>query len=291
MNVRDLLARLAPKAGPSEQLARLAATLGVGAGELAPFHFGPRYHYRPFTVAKSDGRRRDILAPSVALKALQRRLLDGLLERLPAHHCATAFRRDHSVVTNARRHSRQTLVATVDLCDFFPSTRAGRVRRFFAGQGYRGDALEALLRLCVYRGGLPQGAPTSPCLSNLVNVGLDRHLFDLAVRSGAVYTRYGDDLTFSWRTECVPGGFQVAVEECLRRAGYAVQPLKGWNVRRIEERPVVTGLVLTGGGRVRVPWPTRWRAWRWRWRAAWSSDSAVIAKAQGYAAWLRMVRR
>jgi hypothetical protein len=291
MNLRELLAQLPAAGGRSEELAPLARILGLRPDEVASFRLGPRYHYRPFTVAKRDGRRRDILAPSPALKALQRRLLDGLLGPLPVHICAIAFRRDQSVVTNARRHIFRTLVATVDLCDFFASTRAWRVRRFFAGPGYRGDAPDALMRLCVYRGGLPQGAPTSPYLSNLVNYGLDLRLWHLAGRSAAVYTRYGDDLTFSWNAERLPDGFRVAVEEHLAAAGYAVQPLKGWRVSRIEERPRVTGLVLTPGGGIRVPWPGRWRAWWWRWRALWSNSPAVRAKAEGYAAWLGMVHR
>ncbi len=291
MNAWTSLRRLLPAGGPSAQLARLADALGVQAGELAALRTGPRYHYRPFTVAKGDGRQRDVLAPSPALKALQRRLLHRVLAPLPVHYAATGFRPGRSPVTNARWHAHQTLIATVDLRDFFASTRAGRVRHFFAGRGWDGEALGVLMRLCVHRGGLPQGAPTSPCLSNLVNVGLDGRLWHLAAWNGATYTRYADDLTFSWRAGRVPGGFREAVEDCLSAAGYAVQPLKGWRVSRVEERPRVTGLVLTGAGGVRVPWPVRWRAWCWRWRAWWSADEAARAKAAGYAGWLRAVRR
>lgn len=290
MSAWDPLIRLFPATGPSPQLASLAGILAVEADELASLRLGARYHYRHFEIAKGDGRPRGIAAPSAALKALQRRLLDRLLAPLPVHDNATAFRRGHSVVVNARRHAHQTLIATVDLCDFFGATRAGRVRRFFARQGWEGAALQALMRLCVYRDGLPQGAPTSPCLSNLVNVGLDQRLSDLAARTGALCTRYGDDLTFSWRAARMPDGFRNAVEDALAAAGYAVQPAKGWRVSRIEERPRITGLILTGAGGVRVPWPARWRAWWWRWRAWWSASKAVRAKAAGFAGWLRMVR-
>src|SRR4051794_34519368 len=158
---------------PSEQAQRLAGILGVDAGELASIHLGARFHYRPFTITKPDGRERRLLAPSPALKMLQRRLLDRYLARLPVHACATAFRPGSSIVRNARAHARQTLIATADLRDFFESTGAARVRAFFVKQGWRGEELQVLMRLCVYRNGLPQGAPTSPCLSNLVNLPLD----------------------------------------------------------------------------------------------------------------------
>ena len=284
-SLRTLLAPPAP-----EQVRRLAGLLGIEPAELAAVRMGPRYHYRPFTLAKRDGRERRILAPSPALKQLQRRLLDQYLYELPVHPFATAFRPDFSIVENARLHAYATVVATVDLRDFFESTSASRVRRFFARQGWQGEALAALMRLCVYRNGLPQGAPTSPCLSNLVNVSLDGRLHQLAAQSQGYYTRYGDDLTFSWRTGTMPGGFQAAVEDHVRAAGYEIQPCKGWRVSSIRERPRVTGLVLAGNGRLRVPWALRWHIWRLRWRSWWSGEEGAAARLAGYAGFLRMVR-
>src|SRR5687767_12004061 len=139
MNMFEPLTRLFPAslrslmtpARSSEQAGRLAGILKVPVGELASIRMGPRYHYRPFSIAKRDGRERRLLAPSPALKTLQRRLYDDYLASLPAHACATAFRSGLSIVDNARRHARQTLIATLDLRDFFESTRAGRVRAFF----------------------------------------------------------------------------------------------------------------------------------------------------------------
>lgn len=195
-----------------------------------------------------------------------------------------------SIVHNARAHARQRLIATVDVRDFFDSTTAARVRTFFVKQGWRDEGLHRLMCLCVYRNGLPQGAPTSPCLSNLVNVPLDQRLWRLAQRSGALYTRYGDDLTFSWSSDRMPGGFQRAVEEGLHAAGYEVQPHKGWRVSPISDRPRVTGLVLTGHGRLRVPWPVRWRMWSLRWKLLWSADADVLAQLQGYKGFIRIVK-
>jgi hypothetical protein len=260
-------------------------------GELDSIRIGSRFHYRPFTINKPDGRERRLLAPSPPLKRLQRTLLDNYLARLPIHHCATAFYPGASTVHNARPHARSRLIATVDLRDFFESTRAARVRRAFVEQGWRDEALHALMRLCVFHDGLPQGAPTSPCLSNLANVRLDERLLSLARRSGARYSRYGDDLTFSWQSGRLPGGFTRAVEEVLESAGYEVQPRKGWRVSPIGERPLVTGLVLLGDGRLRVPWALRLRMYRLLWRSWWSAGEEDAARLRGYRGYVRMVNR
>jgi hypothetical protein len=251
---------------------------------------GPRFHYRPFSIAKPDGRERRLLAPSPALKTLQRRLLDHYLAQIPVHACAMAFRPGSSIVHNARAHARQRLIATVDVRDFFESTCAARVRAFFVRQGWSGEELQTLLRLCVYRNGLPQGAPTSPCLSNLVNVPLDERLGRLAQQTGAVYTRYGDDLTFSWNCDGMPSGFPCAVEDALHAAGYEIQRRKGWQVARIRDRPCVTGLVLTADGRVSIPWGVRWRIWRLHWQSWWSADPDVLARLHGLKGYVRMVK-
>jgi hypothetical protein len=281
---------LAPPRARSEQAQRLAEILQIEAGELASIHMGPRYHYRPFTIAKPDGRERRLLAPSPALKLLQRRLLDNYLVNLPVHACATAFHSGASIMHNARMHAWQKLIATVDVRDFFESTRAARVRAFFVQQGWRGEELRTLMRLCVYRDGLPQGAPSSPCLSNLVNRPLDERLCRIARRTGAVFTRYGDDLTFSWSCDRMPGGFQRAVEDALHAAGYEIQPCKSWHVSPIGRRPCVTGLVLSGEGRVSIPWAVRWRMWCLRLKSWWSADANLWAKLHGYKGYVRMVK-
>jgi RNA-directed DNA polymerase len=286
--------RLASSRPPSGQALRLAEILGVDAGGLDSIRMGPRFHYRPFTIAKPDGGERRLLAPSPPLKRLQRALLDNYLARLPVHPCATAYYPGASTVLNARPHSRSGLVATVDLRDFFESTRAARVRRCFVEQGWRDESLKALMRLCVFRDGLPQGAPTSPCLSNLVNVRLDERLQALARRSGALYTRYGDDLTFSWPSGRTPSGFSGEVEDVLGAEGYVIQPRKGWQVSLSRDRPLVTGLILAGDGRLRVPWALRLRIWRLRWRSwrSWrSGGAATSARLRGYQGYVRMVSR
>lgn len=271
---------------PSPDEYQLSYILGVAASELPSLRLGRRYHYRPFTVAKRDGRERRILAPSPALKEIQQRLLRNYLQGLPAHPAATAFMPGSSVVANARRHAGQSLIATVDLEDFFESTPYHRVRRFFTQQGWDGRALSTLARLCTYRGSLPQGAPTSPALSNLVNVELDAALSALARRAGAVYTRYGDDMTFSWRSGEIPAYFEPAVQREVMATGYRIQPRKAWRVYRASQEPEITGLVLGRDGSVIPPKRVRQELRKLRWLAWWTRDRETLARLRGYEAYL-----
>lgn len=273
-----------------ESRLRLAQVLDLPPQALESVRLGPRYHYRPFTIQKRDGRQRRLLAPSPALKRLQRKLLHGYLAQLPAHPAATAFSSGASIVANARPHTGQAWVATLDLADFFASTTAARVRAFFIKAGWRGEALSTLIRLCVYRNGLPQGAPTSPCLSNLVNRELDHTLSQLALNAGAHYTRYGDDLTFSWKSNAPPNAFEGQVMAGLLNAGYTVQPRKGWQVRRGTDSPTITGLIVKPNGEFRPPPHFYGRLWLLRWRWWWQRDPETEARLQGYQGFLAMLK-
>lgn len=288
--LRAGLATVLPQGRPQNnwQTYRLASVLGRSFDPSQHFTWGSRLYYRPATVTKPDGRQRRILAPSTELKALQKALLKNYLGRLAIHPAATAFHPKASIVANARKHINQAVVVTVDLTDFFESTTAERVRAFFVKEGWQGAALETLMRLCVYRGGLPQGAPTSPCLSNLVNFEMDQTLTDLARLSGARYTRYGDDLTFSWRLATVPGDFIARATDVFEQYGYEVQLRKGWKVQRAESAPQVTGVVLEQGGHLRAATNARWQIWKLRWQWWWHRDKQTEARLRGYEGYLKM---
>jgi RNA-directed DNA polymerase len=280
-----------PRPTWDESALRLAQILGLPPEHLKEVRLGPRYHYRPFVIRKRDGRERRLLAPSPALKTLQRKLLHGYLALLRVHPAATAFSSGASIVANARHHAGQSWIATLDIADFFESTAADRVRMFFIKEGWRGEALSTLMRLCVYRNSLPQSAPTSPCLSNRVNCELDMTLSKLAQSAGAHYTRYGDDLTFSWEHAAPPLGFEGKVMAHLLEAGYTVQPRKGWQVRRITDSPKVTGLILKPNGTLRTPFHVYRRLWHLRCRWWWTRDTHVQAQRRGVEGFIKMLRQ
>lgn len=270
---------------------KLAQILEIPIEDLPAVRLGKRYHYRPLSIDKQDGRKRQIMAPSSHLKKLQRRLLHSYLQHLPVHPAATAFVPGSSALANAQRHIGQALFGTMDLMDFFQSTSAYRVRGFFLKQGWRGSALSTLMRLCVYQGGLPQGAPTSPCLSNVVNFELDRAIHRLATRSGALYTRYGDDFTFSWCSDTIPTSFESSVHREVLNAGYQIQPKKSWRLRRIAQEPQITGIVLGRDGRLRAPKHILRRTLRLRLSAWWTKDKKTLAQLNGYRGYIKSIKK
>lgn len=228
--------------GRGHGVEELARRLGVSADRLRAI----QPQYRRFSVPKRSGGARQILAPEAELKEIQRLILFRLLDRLQVHSAATAYQRGRSIVTNARVHQGRAVVMRFDLIDYFPSTGVSRLRAYFRRIGWNRPATELLLRLCTRDGGLPQGAPTSPRLSNLVNYRLDARLAGMAAHLGAVYSRYADDLTISLAED---DGQKIQylrrfVRHVVQAEGYQVHRRKKLSIRRRHDRQTVTGLVV-----------------------------------------------
>jgi hypothetical protein len=218
--------------------------------------------YREFTIPKRNGGERRIYAPEEPLKAVQRRVLRGVLGRLRAHEAANGFEAGRSIVSNAARHVGKAVVVRMDVKEFFASTNKHRVIEYFKAIGWDDEAADLLVKLCTHKGGLPQGAPTSPRLSNLVNWRLDERLVRMAeaVAPGSVYTRYADDITFSLEADeraavrsLIFWTRRIAKEE----GGYQVHQRAKMRVIRRNDRQLVTGLVVNE----RVNLPRAKRRW------------------------------
>lgn len=155
--------------------------------------------YSTFTIIKRNGKPRAITAPATALKILQQKLNQVLQVVYESKKPAHGFLRERSILTNAQPHIRKRNILNIDLEDFFPSINFGRVRGMFMASPYRLNAEVATLlaQICCYNNQLPQGAPTSPIVSNMICAKLDSELQYLAKKYGCLYTRYADDITFS----------------------------------------------------------------------------------------------
>ncbi len=176
----------------------------------------PGSGYVEFTVPKATGGVRTICAPRAPLKRVQRTILRELLSKVPSHPAAHGFINGRSVVSNARPHEGAKIVVKVDLKDFFPTVHFYRVAGTLRYLGMGEAAAAALAAIVTHRnkmpdgtvvmpGALPQGAPTSPAITNIVCRRLDARLEALSKKAGATYTRYADDLTFSFREEPTKG--------------------------------------------------------------------------------------
>jgi RNA-directed DNA polymerase len=257
------LAASAPSLG--EQLRTLKTLLDVASflgyanyGQVASVIY-PSPRYRNFVLRKRSGGNRPIAAPNRNLKVIQRRLAEALLElygkgREPVH----SFVKGKGIHTNAARHTRRTFVLRVDLESFFSSVHFGRVRGTFTAPplSLPEPVATVLAHICCYRGSLPQGAPSSPILTNFVCRGLDAALVQLAKECRATYTRYCDDLIFSFtrrRTDQLPprivsvsSGRPVLGEDLLSAisgSGFTVNASKT-RLHGVGSRQTVTGIVV-----------------------------------------------
>jgi retron-type reverse transcriptase len=233
----------------------LARRLDVPADELRRFE--PRY--TPVTIRKRSGGQRRLLVPDAQTKALQRRLLGRVFRRLRAHPAACGFERGRSIVHNAAPHVGQAVVVRMDVVDFFPATSAARLDAYFRRIGWNREAAALLTRFTTQEGGLPQGAPTSPRLSNLVNYFLDVQLTNLVRRRKGTYTRYADDITLSFPKDYPRKvrGMVQRFRRLLKARGYRMHRRRKLNIRRRHQRQEVTGLVVNE----RVQLPRRTRRW------------------------------
>lgn len=255
----NLLARLfrtfTKPAVPTGPLAEAESLLGLPAGAfagvLASGSLRPLFGYREYKKPKRHGGTRAIAEPDERLKRVQRWIAERYLQDAP-HAAATAYRPGRSIAHHVWPHAGAAWVVAADVEEFFPSTQEGRVARWW---DERTDAATArlLTTLTTWRGALPQGAPTSPGLSNLLNVELDEAMSRRAAGRGARYTRYCDDLLFSWPGEAgPPSDFEATVRAVLHEYGYRLRRNEGLRVLRPRDEPEVTGLVLTRRG-VRLP--------------------------------------
>lgn len=183
-------------------------------------------HYHRYTIPKKKGGERNIAAPKSILKNAQRKILEEILSKIPTSEYAHGFLRGKSVVSGAKAHMTQKssgtetqLLINMDLEDFFPTITFERVRGMFKTFGYSGYIASMLAMLCTYcermpievRGEikyvktsnriLPQGSPASPMITNIICVKLDKRLSALASKYNCIYTRYADDMSFSFIEE------------------------------------------------------------------------------------------
>jgi retron-type reverse transcriptase len=275
---RDVSERLGDRTSDADKLAAfdlpllstpadVAAVLGLTIPRLRwlAFHTetATRVHYVRFTVPKKSGGTRTLHAPHRKLAAAQRWILDNILNKLPIEAPAHGFACGRGILTNASPHAGHAVIVNLDLRDFFPNITFPRVRSIFQRLGYSPAVATILALLCTecprqvveYTGqtyhvatgprGLPQGACTSPALSNQVARRLDRRLRGLSAKLGLTYTRYADDLTFSGDESLNEriGYLMAGVRHFAEDEGYTVNDKKSRVLRR-NTAQMVTGLVV-----------------------------------------------
>lgn len=243
----------------------VAFLIGFQPKALGYVAWGTNARYSTFDIPKRSGGKRTIHAPIPQLKLAQRKIADLLqdceleietslgVKRRLSH----GFRKDHSILTNADIHHGQRYVLNLDLEDFFGTVNFGRVRGYFLTNKHfrlQPDVATLLAQIACHESKLPQGAPTSPVISNLVGNILDMRLVKLARANGCAYSRYADDISFSTSTpefptevaiETSPNVWTVSktVDDAVGACGFKVNPSKTRLLHR-RSRQDVTGIVV-----------------------------------------------
>ena len=312
----DRLARLALPA--LHDASDLAQAMGVSLHELRFLAFDRRVsrisHYRRFAMPKKTGGERMISAPMPRLKRVQYWVLDNVLTRVPVHGAVHGFLAGRSIVSNAAPHVGRAVVINVDLKDFFPTIDLPRVRGVFTQLGFGKQVATTLALLCteapteqvsidgetfhVALGArvLPQGAPSSPALTNILCRRLDARLQGAAAKLGFTYTRYADDLTFSADEDGhkLAGKLLWRVRQIVIDEGFTPHPQKQ-HVMRDSARQSVTGIVVNTKPAVSREMLRRFRATLFQVEKdgpagkQWNGNENVLAALEGYAHFINMV--
>lgn len=219
----------------------LSLLIGINNDYLHRMSNAPKYFYRTFYIKKRNGKLRKIDEPLPDLKKVQSWILKEILYKIPCSKFAKAYIPKTSIKDNVRFHKKQNLILTIDVKDFFPSISSGYVLNLFLSCGYNLPTSVILTRLCCLKDCLPQGAPTSAYLSNLVLNKFDEAISDYCVKRNIRYTRYADDLTFS-------GFFDISalihvVDKELKYLGLQRNPSKV-KIMRAHNRQCVTGIIV-----------------------------------------------
>jgi RNA-directed DNA polymerase len=175
----------------------LSALVGYKKEYLKKASLYPKYFYRDFEITKKNGSKRAISEPLPSLKEIQIWVLKNILYKIPISPFAKAYKPNSGLIENLKFHKKQPKVFTLDLENFFPSISIKSIEKVFLTAGYSRMVSKLLSKLCTRDGTLPQGAPTSPYLSNLIFKDADAVISSYCIERKIRYTRYADDLSFS----------------------------------------------------------------------------------------------
>ncbi len=222
-------------------------------------------NYYRFDIPKKSGGTRHIAAPKTQLKAAQKQILEQILQKVEVSDFSHGFIKSRSVLTGAKvHHTSPDLLINIDLENFFPTITFERVRGLYQSFGYSGYIASLLAMICTYcermpleiKGEikyiktsdriLPQGSPASPMITNIICKKLDKRINGLCKKLGMTYTRYADDMSFSYMGDTdnlAIGSFLNSVNKIIEEEGFHMKKEKT-HILRKNNRQYITGIVI-----------------------------------------------
>jgi hypothetical protein len=274
--------------GWPSNLSDISDLLGVAPQRL--FFYASNYHgyYQEIEIPKRSGNPRKIDIPVTELKGIQRLIAKKLWPSFTYSKISHGYRKGHSIVTAANMHLGPRSVLRIDMKDFFPSITANRIAKYFLKNGVSQSATTILTNLTTYKGRIPQGAPTSPGLSNAISYFMDCELENISSSWGLAVTRYSDDIIFSGK-EFNWNKLLITIVDIVNRHGFEINESKTKYMKPDQGKRVL-GLNVNGDV-VRLPKKTR-RIMRAAFYKAgnnpkWARNN--LAKLQGFAEFYKMI--
>ncbi len=222
-------------------------------------------NYYRFDIPKKSGGTRHIAAPKAQLKAAQKQILEQILQKIEVSDLSHGFIKSRSVLTSAKsHHTSPDLLINIDLENFFPTITFERVRGLYQSFGYSGYIASLLAMLCTYceripleiKGEikyiktsdriLPQGSPASPMITNIICRNMDKRIYGLCKKLGVTYTRYADDMSFSYIGDTdnfAIGDFLSSIHQIIEAEGFHMKKEKT-HILRKNNRQYITGIVI-----------------------------------------------
>lgn len=216
-------------------------------------------YYNKFSVPKKSGGTRVVYQPNKELKLLQRVIHDDFLRKLTVHSSCAAYTEGSSVKKNAERHKENNFLLRLDFVDFFKSITHNDILLYLRdnpiSEEWDEKDLDLLLKLVCYKGRLTMGAVTSPMISNLVCMHLDKGIENICNQDGIIYSRYADDIYLSTSTPNVLHTIPKKVVSLLRNLEYPknliINTTKTLHTSH-KRKMIVTGLIITNQGRISI---------------------------------------
>ncbi len=272
-------------------------------------------NYYRFDIPKKSGGMRHIAAPKTKLKAAQKQILDEILEKVKISDLSHGFIKSRSILTGAKAHNTSPdLLINIDLENFFPTITFERVRGLYQSFGYSGYIASLLAMICTYCERmplevkeeikyiktsdriLPQGSPASPMITNIICKNMDKRIDGLCKKLGITYTRYADDMSFSYMGDIknfAIGNFLNSINKIIEAEGFHMKNEKT-HILRKNNRQYITGIVINNE-EIGVPkkWVKILKASIYNAQKLKASGSSVSSKTiheiSGKIAWLKSV--
>ena len=222
-------------------LKELSEKLEISIRHLIYFASNKEKFYISFDIPKRNKLPRTIEAPFKQLKFIQRKILNKILYNYPIHKNAFGFVPKKSIKDNAEKHINSRIILKLDLKDFFPTITSNRVSGLFRAMGFDPRATFVLTELTTFNKHLPQGAPTSPFISNILCFPLDKRLNNFAEKNGLNYSRYADDIVFSGNR--LKKSILKLIDKVVKDEGFKLATDKTKFVSS-KNRQIVTGVVV-----------------------------------------------